>query len=136
MPRARPIDGFPEHDLTKTDAWTRAPRTRVMPDRFVLLLYPSNAPRVRSSARRFPTLSRSGLIRSTPRPLSAEKDDALTYGPQFDWMSNFDNAVEQGMGFRVPLNPERSGRRLRESLGAGRHALRRRSRIVRPCSKS
>ena len=30
------ITGFPVHDLTKTDGWTRAPRTQVMPDRFVL----------------------------------------------------------------------------------------------------
>ena len=37
---ARPqITGFPTFDLTKTDAWSRAPRTVVLPDRFVLLLY-------------------------------------------------------------------------------------------------
>ena len=37
------ITGFPVHDLTKTDGWTRAPRTHVMPDRFVVRLFSSEA---------------------------------------------------------------------------------------------
>jgi hypothetical protein len=46
-----------------------------------------------------------------PDPLDAEtafenKDHALTFGSTFDWMSDFDRAVAQGMGFRVRLEPE------------------------------
>ncbi len=33
------IAGFPVLDLTKSDSWSRAPRTNVLPDRFVLMLY-------------------------------------------------------------------------------------------------
>jgi len=101
------IVGFPEHDLTKTDSWTRAPRTRVLPDRFVLLLYGSETatPREITGALVPDTLTLG------PDPLDAKAafsnvDGALTFGGTFDWMSDFNKAVEQGMGFRVPLSPE------------------------------
>lgn len=99
------ITGFPVHDLTKNDAWTRAPRTNILPDRFVLLLYPSDAAEPREIT--------GNVIPDTmfvgPDPMDAEaafenKDHALTYGSTFDWMSDFDKAVEQGMGFRVSLS--------------------------------
>ena len=46
-----------------------------------------------------------------PEPLApdagfAEKDDVLVYGSAFDWMSDFDKAVAQGMGFRVTLTDD------------------------------
>jgi hypothetical protein len=101
------VNGFPVHDLTKTDAWTRAPRTNVLPDRFVLLLYGRGATTPREIT--------GNVIPDTmfvgPDPMEAElafemKDNARVYGNAFDWMSNFDKAVEQGMGFRVSLSAE------------------------------
>lgn len=101
------ITGFPAHDLTKTDGWTRAPRTQVMPDRFVLLLFGAEAGTPREVT--------GNIIPDTlyvgPEPLDpdagfAKKDDALVYGGAFDWMSDFDKAVAQGMGFRVRLTDE------------------------------
>jgi hypothetical protein len=98
------ITGFPVHDLTKTDGWTRAPRTQVMPDRFVLLLFSTEAGTPREVT--------GNVIPDTlylgPEPLDsdagfAEKDAVLVYGSAFDWMSDFDKAVTQGMGFRVRL---------------------------------
>ena len=100
------ITGFPAHDLTKIDAWSRAPRTEVLPDRFVLLLFNSETGTPREIV--------GNVIPDTltlgPDPLDSKKaftnrpsDNALVYGGAFDWMSNFDKAVEQGMGFRVPL---------------------------------
>jgi hypothetical protein len=103
------ISGFPVHDLIKTDGWTRAPRTQVMPDRFVLLLYgygkKTDKPREITGA----------IIPDTlflgPDPMDAKsgfkpKDNVLTFAGEFDWMSDFDKAVEQGMGFRVALTEE------------------------------
>jgi hypothetical protein len=101
------IKGFPEHNLTKTDTWTRAPRTNVLPDRFVLLLYDTEnaVPRQISGA----------VIPDTvflgPDPLDAKasftpKDNALTLAGPFDWISDFDKAVAQGLGFRVPLTAQ------------------------------
>jgi hypothetical protein len=101
------ITGFPAHDLTKTDGWTRAPRTQVMPDRFVLLLFNTEAGTPREVT--------GNVIPDTlyvgPEPLDAdagfvEKDDVLIYGGAFDWMSDFDKAVAQGMGFRVRLSDD------------------------------
>ncbi|HYR91493.1 MAG TPA: hypothetical protein VE422_45995 [Terriglobia bacterium] len=98
------IAGFPVHDLTKTDAWTRAPRTNIMPDRFVLLLYPGETAAPREIT--------GNVIPDTlfvgPDPLDsgagfAHKDGALVFGSAFDWMSDFDKAVAKGMGFRVKL---------------------------------
>lgn len=101
------ITGFTAHDLTKTDAWSRAPRAEVLPDRFVLMLFDSETGTPREVV--------GNVIPDTltlgPDPLEAKKafpnrpsDGALVYGESFDWMSNFDKAVAQGMGFRVPLN--------------------------------
>jgi predicted nucleic acid-binding Zn-ribbon protein len=98
------ITGFPVQDLTKTDGWTRAPRTQVMPDRFVLMLFSTEAGTPREVT--------GNVIPDTlylgPEPLDpdagfAEKDDVLVYGSAFDWMSDFDKAVARGMGFRVLL---------------------------------
>jgi hypothetical protein len=106
------IVGFPEHDLTKTDSWTRAPRTRVLPDRFVLLLYGSDT----GAPREIPGALVPDILNLGPDPLDAKAaftsagGGPLTFGDKFDWMSNFDKAVEQGMGFRVPLSTEEASR--------------------------
>lgn len=105
------ILGFPAHDLTKTDAWTRAPRTHVMPDRFVLLLYdtPGDPPR------EIPGELVPDTLTLGPDPLDTEAafktaDDALTFGAAFSWMSDFEEAVAKGMGFKVPLSPQEAAR--------------------------
>ena len=99
------ITGFPTHDLVKNDTWTRAPRTHVLPDRFVLLLYTSNTAPPREVV--------GNVIPDTmflgPDPLDAEnafkdKDGAVDFGTSFDWMSDFDKAVNLGMGFRINLS--------------------------------
>ncbi len=103
------ITGFPAHDLTKNDSWTRAPRTHVLPDRFVLLLYGAEDGAPREVI--------GGLIPDTmflgPDPIDKdkafpEKDGTVVYGSSFDWMSDFDKAIQLGMGFRVSLNVEES----------------------------
>ena len=99
------ITGFPAHDLVKNDTWTRAPRTHVLPDRFVLLLYTNNATPPREVV--------GNVIPDTlflgPDPLDVEqaftnKDGAIAFGTAFDWMSDFDKAVSLGMGFRISLS--------------------------------
>ncbi|HXI21208.1 MAG TPA: hypothetical protein VNH46_08995, partial [Gemmatimonadales bacterium] len=105
---------FPVHDLTRVASWSRAPRTRVMPDRFVVLLYQGAAVQeIVGNA-----IPDELYLGPEPLDLVAEDDqqdpeDAedsfvtvngqLTFGSNYDWTSNFDRAVEQGMGFRIPL---------------------------------
>lgn len=99
------ITGFPTHDLVKNDTWTRAPRTHVLPDRFVLLLYSSKTAQPREIV--------GNVIPDTmilgPDPLDAEaafkdKGGVIDFGTSFDWMSDFDKAVNLGMGFRIDLS--------------------------------
>ncbi len=105
------IAGFPVHNLTKTDAWTRAPRTQVLPDRFVLLVYDNET----SAPREILGNVIPDSLFLGPDPLDSkaaftkkdnDKDNPLTFGGAFDWMSDFDKAVQQGMGFRVRLTDE------------------------------
>jgi len=104
---------FPAHDLTKTSAWSRAPRTRVLPDRFVVLLYQGETMVKEVVGNPIP----DELILG-PEPLdlvaNADQEDVedsfvtvdgqLTFGANFDWASNFDRAIELGMGFRIPIS--------------------------------
>lgn len=100
---------FPAADLTRTDAWSRAPRTRLLPDRFVLLLY-----RTEDSA---PQEIVGNLIPDTvtlgPDPLEPGKTfvteaGVLTLGGSCKWMSHFETAVAEGLGFRVLLTEEQA----------------------------
>ncbi|MEP7343631.1 MAG: hypothetical protein ABI877_00130 [Gemmatimonadaceae bacterium] len=103
---------FPVHDLTKTASWTRAPRTQVMPDRFVAMLYMGDAI-VREVVGN--VVPDELVLGPEPLDLIADADDPavddsfvtvdgqLTFGPSYDWASNFDRAVESGMGFRIPI---------------------------------
>jgi hypothetical protein len=101
------ITGFPVHDLTKTDGWTRAPRTQVMPDRFVLSLFSSDTGTPREiTGNVIPDTLYVGPEPLDPEAAFTENGDVLGYGGAFDWMSDFDKAVAQGMGFRVKLTDE------------------------------
>ena len=101
------VTGFPAADLTKTDAWSRAPRTTMLPDRFVVLLYGSEgaAPREITGAV-IPDTVFLGPDPLDPTDTLVQKDGALTLGGACDWMSDFDVAVTNGLGFRVPLSAQ------------------------------
>src|SRR5262249_43148485 len=99
--------GFPVADLTKTDAWSRAPRTHVMPDRFVLLLYATETAEPRQiTGALIPDTVVVGPDPLVPDKTIVEKNGAVTLGGDCDWMSDFDVAVAQGLGFRVPLSEQ------------------------------
>jgi hypothetical protein len=107
---ALPQLDFPEPGPIKTAGWTLAPRTRVMPDRFVV-----------STFRKF----EGQMHQALPPVVGAHVPDTLILGPdpsQLDgefgrdpatgelkvdpdmaWMVDFDKAVQVGMGVRIPL---------------------------------
>jgi hypothetical protein len=103
---------FPVHDLTKTAAWSRAPRTNVLPDRFVAILYTGDTIAHEVVGNVIPDELPVG-----PEPLDLETDQdqadveasfvtvdgQLTFGKSYDWASDFTRAVELGMGFRIPI---------------------------------
>ncbi|HEU4871332.1 MAG TPA: hypothetical protein VFT08_10815 [Pyrinomonadaceae bacterium] len=95
--------GFNLEEL-KAESWTRAPRTEVMPDRFVLVGF--NGPTRLEQP--FPTAVVNPLILG-PNPQNLETELSqqggdLVLAEDFDWIANFDKAIQVGMGMRVPLS--------------------------------
>jgi hypothetical protein len=90
-------------EALKPESWSRAPRTDVLPDRFVLI-------GVTDGIRRefpFPNAVPSTLILG-PNPQKLESELAqnagdLVVGEDFAWIWDFEAAIEKGMALRVPL---------------------------------
>ena len=103
----RSVPGAP---VTKPDAWTEAPHTRVLPDRFVLLAWRGgvacDAGRPADRRRRRPrAVADRRHPRATRRSRAIRVDSTLALGDRFRWVRDFDAAVEKRHG--VP----RAGRR-------------------------
>ena len=93
---------------TRPASWTRAARARLLPDQLALLGYADSGRQV---------LAQTGA--PIPDSLVVSPDPALPDSEQLRvengqlrvpedlrWLVDFDRAVEQGMGFRVPLTDE------------------------------
>lgn len=94
--------GFNLQEL-KAESWTRAPRSEVMPDRFVLIGFNGES----RLEQPFPTAVVNPLILG-PNPQNLETELSqqagdLVLGEDFDWIANFDKAIQVGMAMRVPL---------------------------------
>jgi len=99
---------FPLNDLTKTNAWSRAPRTNVLPDKFVVTLYEGETVVKEISGNIIPDELFMG-----PDPMDATnafqtKDDKLVFGDAYDWTSDFEKAVSFGMGFKIPITAQQA----------------------------
>jgi hypothetical protein len=101
---------FPKFDVAKPDSWTEAPHSRVMPDRFVLMLF-----RGGKAVHTIVGNQVDDIVVVGPAPLDDEgkstlkRDPAtgrLVLGDEFSWIADFPLAVEKGLGFRVPLNED------------------------------
>lgn len=95
--------GFNLEEL-KAESWSRAPRTEVMPDRFVLIGLSGN----QRLEQLFPNAVTNPLILG-PNPQNLESELSqqggdLVMGEDFDWIANFDKAIQVGMAMRLPLS--------------------------------
>jgi hypothetical protein len=118
LPREDEPD-FPKHDLTKLSSWSRAPRTNVLPDRLVALLYQGEKIVVEEAGKLIPDELIVG-----PDPLEEDesfetKDRKLVFGAPFAWASDFEEAVNSGMGFKIPLTKEQAAEGFSKVLVAG-----------------
>lgn len=110
-------DGFPTAapqlpnlELT-ADAWNEAPRTYLLPDRFVARLEQNGT--VREHAGQLIQKTDEALILG----IDPDKDDTfgdtargLNLPEEMSWLTDFPKAVEIGMGMRIPLSEtERTG---------------------------
>jgi hypothetical protein len=96
---------FPVFDLTSNQSWSRAPRTHVLPDKFVFMCYTGDAKAHEVVGGLIPDELIVG-----PDPMDANSfvtaGNNLTFGPDFDWASNFDKAIAVGMGVKITLTPQ------------------------------
>jgi hypothetical protein len=94
--------GFTRDEL-KPDTWSRAPRTEVLPERFVLI---GETDGIRQE---FPfprTVPSPLMLGPNPQNLEAElvqRGGDLVVGEDFAWIWDFEQATKVGMAMRVPL---------------------------------
>lgn len=103
---------FPDAGPTKATGWTQAPRTKVMPDRFVVSTFAKQGEQ---------------LVQALPPAVGNHIPDTLILGPDpaqlegnfgrdeetgeiivdndMAWLTDFEKAVEVGMGLKIPLTP-------------------------------
>ena len=97
---------FPVFDLTKTSAWSKAPRTDLLPDRFVVMLYMANNTLVKEQVGNIiPDELIIGPDPMKPDDSFVTKDNKLVFGEAFDWTSDFEKAIQVGLGFKIVITP-------------------------------
>src|SRR5215213_2449778 len=96
----------------KQTSWTRAPRARLLPDRFVLLGYAGGGPPVTMLGNPVPPELIAGPDPQAPEAdrLQHDADGNLFVPPEMRWMTDFQTAIENGMGFRIRLTNEQASR--------------------------
>ena len=102
---------FPEPPLVKADAWTVAPHSRVLPDRYVLLAWRGDELRINEVGNPIDdvvVLGPSPIEDPDGGPSLARNvaDKSILVGESFRWVREFDRAIAQGMGFRVPVSAD------------------------------
>ena len=97
---------FPAHNLTKTSSWSRAPRTNVMPDKFVVMLFDGDTIVQQVTGNQIPDELIVGPDPMEEADAFVMKDGKLLFGDAFSWSSDFDKAVANGMGFRIPITAQ------------------------------
>jgi len=95
---------FPDVDL-RPSSWSRAPRTAVLPDRWIALGYAGSNRVFAVTGEPIPDVVQVG-----PTPDADEKPPRNRAASPLDepmrWLVDFDLAVKTGMAFRIPLPPE------------------------------
>jgi hypothetical protein len=102
-PESQDLESLFDPGELKPESWSRAPRTEVLPDRFVLIGITDGI----KSEWPFPTSVPSPLILGpNPQDLEtelAQQDGDLVVGTDFAWIWDFEAATQVGMAMRVPL---------------------------------
>ena len=111
---------------TKRQPWTRAPRMRVLPDRFVFIGYRGDEPPLVRVGAPVPSTLFVGPDPSAPESeqLRHDADGNLIVPEELRWLTDFPPAVSVGMAFRDPAH----GR-------AGEHGVRPRARRRRAAQR-
>ncbi|GJL65133.1 MAG: hypothetical protein NPIRA05_01040 [Nitrospirales bacterium] len=105
---------FPTFDpeTLKQESWTQAPRSKVMPDRFVVTLYAEQTKIAEVVGAQIPDPLITGPDPQLSEEELVQRGGDILPGPNLDWLYDFDRAVELGMAVRVPLTEPRQIDRL------------------------
>jgi hypothetical protein len=108
-----------EVETSRDTAWTRAPHTKVLPDRWVAFGYRGGS-RVLTAESEYPVLQ---PLATGPSPDPETPSSPIgTDGPELDddmrWMVDFDAAEKAGMGIRIPLTPPLTPQQVQGGLDA------------------
>ena len=99
---------FPTFDVTKIDAWTQAPHSRVMPDRLVLIAYHGGVAKYTVVGQPIDDILILGpapmIDGENPSLTRSETDNRINFDDDFKWIADFDMAVAGGMGFKLDLD--------------------------------
>ncbi|MGS2643669.1 hypothetical protein [Streptosporangium sp. LJ11] len=100
---------FPEV-TTRQNAWSQAPRVLLMPQRFVVVGFRTGEdPLVEVGAEVDQELFAGPDPAATGEDqLHHDENGDLVVPDRLRWLSDFDRAVEVGMGLRIPLTPEQA----------------------------
>ncbi len=94
---------FPVQDVVKKNAWTNAPRTTIMPDRFAIYLHQGE------QVFEYFTKFIPDTLYLGPDPLDEDGSfdtssaQHVKFNDAFAWLQDFDEAIEKGMGLKIPL---------------------------------
>ena len=92
---------FPALKDTKTHAWTRAPRSQLLPDRFVVSLYKGSRVVAQTVGRTVPDTVFMGPDPFLAEQAFKESGRSIKLDDSFAWISDFNKAVAHGLGFRI-----------------------------------
>lgn len=95
---------FPEGSL-KAESWSQAPRTNVMPDRFVVMGFSSEKEVFRQAGNPVPDPL---IVGPDPQALEIDfrqQNGELLVGEEIAWIYDFEQAAAVGMGIKIPLEP-------------------------------
>lgn len=92
----------------RKETWTRAPHTRVLPDRWVAVAYREDKPVVTAWGKSIPDPLATGPSPPTPADPVIERTELPAIDEAMRWMVDFDTAEAKGMALRIPLTEEQA----------------------------
>lgn len=96
-------DDFPTQRFT----WSKPAQTRLLPERFVLLAYRNGELIHNVLGNLIPDDLQVGPDPSSEEQLKKDKENgSIEWGDGLRWMSDFDDAVTKGMGFKINLSQQ------------------------------
>ena len=96
-------------DSLKARSWSEPPSAQLMPDCFVVLGYQNGTLVFEAQGRPIPSPLIAGPDPSAPEAdqMQFGTDGHLNVPEDMAWMTDFESAIEAGMGIKVPLDGER-----------------------------